>query len=326
LTASARTIVALFALVAVAASLVLQVDRAGSSGETTSVARSSVLLIVRLQDGPMAAAVAAGGDRPGAAIALPSSVSLTIPGQGEATVAQAATLPGPEAIAAVSNLLGVWISHYAITEGARLAERIDREGGLSVSGERMSGGEVVAALGEPDAVAAWREILGALLRDTGPWRADDVSEADDAVTVERLLSSAGEAPVTTLSTIEVPGGLSRIDDAGAAATLRAFGREARPIPAIVLNGNGVPGVGQDAAALLIPAGFRIASSGNASSFDHPVTLVVANRAEDQPAAERARAALGLGSVSVAAVPSGLASVTIVLGRDFHEGSGGSAGG
>jgi hypothetical protein len=317
LTASARAIVALFALVSVAAGIVLQVDRAGSSAEGMSVARSSVLVVVRLPDGPMAAVIAAGGDRPGAAIALPPSVSLTIPGQGEATLGQAATLPGPEAIAAVSNLLGVWISHYAITDGARLAERIDREGGLSPSGEPMNGGEVVAALGEPDALATWREVLRALVSDAGPWRVEDLAETDDAVAVERLLSSAGDAPVTTLATTEVPGGLAQVDDAAVATTLRAFGRDARPIPVIVLNGNGVPGVGQHAAALLIPAGFRIVSSGNASSFDHPVTLVVANGPDEEPAAERARAALRLGRVSVAAVPSGLASVTIVLGKDFH---------
>jgi LytR cell envelope-related transcriptional attenuator len=312
-----RPVVALLALGAAATGLLFQVQRWGSSADATPVERSSVLLVVRLPAGPLMAAVAAGGGRPGTAVTVPPSVTLTVPGQGDGTAADAAQLPGPPAVAAASNLLGVWIPHYAITDGIQLAERIDREGGLSLFGERVSGRGVLSALAAPGRLATWREVVRALLWTPDPWRAQDFTDTDDVAAVERLLSAAGQVEVTPLPTHRIPGGLLEIDDRAAAAALAPFGRRAsEPIPVIVLNGSGLPGVGQVAAERLIPAGFRIVSSGNASAFDHKVTLVVASGPDEQGLAVRAQAALGVGRVSVAGVPSGLASVTIVLGKDF----------
>jgi hypothetical protein len=318
-----RSVVALLALAA-ATGLVFQVQRWGSSADAPSLERSSVLFVVRLPTGPLLAVVAAGGERAGAAVTVAPSVTLTVPGQGQGTGADAALLPGPPAVTAVSNLLGVWVPHYAITDGARLAARIDREGGLPLFGERVTGRGVLSALAAPGRLANWREVVRALLGASDPWRAADFTDTDGAPTVERLLSAAGQIEVTPLPTRRVPGGLLEIDDDAAATALEPFGRRVpAPVPAIVLNGSGLPGVGQEAAERLIPAGFRVVSSGNASAFDHEETLVVANGADEQALAERARAALGLGRVSVAGVPSGLASVTIVLGKDFPPDGGGS---
>jgi LytR cell envelope-related transcriptional attenuator len=313
-----RTVVALVALAGAATGLAWQLERGGADASARLPGRSELLVVVRLPSGPLVAAIVAGGDRNGAAITIPPSAMLTIPGQGQATVAEAAALPGPPAAAAISNLLGVWIPHYAITDGTTLAARIDREGGLSLFEQRLSGRGVLSALEEPGRLTTWREVLRALLWGADPWRASDFTDADDPALAGRLMTAVGRVAVTPLPTSRVPGGLLQIDDATSTPVLRAFGRAtASPVPVVVLNGSGVPGVGEAAAARLIPAGFRVVDSGNASSFGHPRTLVVANTVEDRPLAERAQAALGVGSVSVAGVPSGLSAVTIVLGKDYR---------
>lgn len=56
------------------------------------------------------------------------------------------------------------------------------------------------------------------------------------------------------------------------ALVEAFGGPAtEAVPVIVLNGNGVPGIGEAVAERIIPGGFRVAVSQNASDFDHAET-------------------------------------------------------
>ena len=95
----------------------------------------------------------------------------------------------------------------------------------------------------------------------------------------------------------------------------AFGTEA-PISAIVQNGNGAPGVGEEVGRRIIPAGFRVVLSQNAATFDLPTTDVIANGDENLGAARAARKALGVGKVGVSQVPSGIGDITIVVGKDF----------
>jgi hypothetical protein len=100
------------------------------------------------------------------------------------------------------------------------------------------------------------------------------------------------------------------------ALVDAFGGPAEEaVPVIVLNGNGVPGIGELVAERILPGGFRIAVSDNASSFDHDETLVVVGSPNDVGLGQRVRDLLGVGSVSVS-VGSGIAPVTVVVGRDF----------
>jgi hypothetical protein len=82
----------------------------------------------------------------------------------------------------------------------------------------------------------------------------------------------------------------------------------------VLNGNGLPGTGEAVAELIIPGGFRVAVSQNASAFDHAETLIVVGSPHDVALAERVRDLLGVGSVSVSV--GWIAPVTIVDGKDF----------
>jgi polyisoprenyl-teichoic acid--peptidoglycan teichoic acid transferase len=88
----------------------------------------------------------------------------------------------------------------------------------------------------------------------------------------------------------------------------------------VLNGIGVPGVGQEVAGLLAGDGFRVVLSGNAQSFGERRTLIVAYdlSLEGQAVADRARDLLGVGHVQVSSQAQGIVDLTIVVGKDFQE--------
>jgi anionic cell wall polymer biosynthesis LytR-Cps2A-Psr (LCP) family protein len=84
----------------------------------------------------------------------------------------------------------------------------------------------------------------------------------------------------------------------------------------ILNGNGEPEIGLAVAKLLVPAGFRIADTGNASSFGFRRTRIVVYREADLPVAQRIRALLGLGQIEIGLARQTIVDVTIVVGRDF----------
>ena len=86
----------------------------------------------------------------------------------------------------------------------------------------------------------------------------------------------------------------------------------------VLNGNGVPGIGQEVADQLVGEGFRVILSGNARRLNYRKTLVIAydNSEEGIALAERARDLLGVGEVQVSAQQQGIVDLTIVVGKDF----------
>ncbi len=84
----------------------------------------------------------------------------------------------------------------------------------------------------------------------------------------------------------------------------------------VLNGNGEPETGLSVAALLVPAGFRIADTGNARSFDFKRTKIIVYRETDLPIAVRIRDLLGLGAIEISRTQQTIVDVTVVVGRDF----------
>ncbi len=86
----------------------------------------------------------------------------------------------------------------------------------------------------------------------------------------------------------------------------------------ILNGNGVPGIGQKVAERLIGEGFRVILSGNARRLDYAKTLIVTYDSSDAGTAlaERARQLLGVGEVQVSAQRQGIVDLTIVVGEDF----------
>jgi LCP family protein required for cell wall assembly len=100
-----------------------------------------------------------------------------------------------------------------------------------------------------------------------------------------------------------------------------FGHVRRPQEEVrvqVLNGNGVPGIGQKVAERLIGHGFRVILSGNARRLNYQKTLIVTydRSPEGQALAERARGLVGIGEVQVSAQQQGIVDLTIVIGKDF----------
>ena len=86
----------------------------------------------------------------------------------------------------------------------------------------------------------------------------------------------------------------------------------------ILNGNGLPGIGQQAAERLVGEGFRIALTGNAPRLDYRRTRIVTydDSAEGIETARIARRLLGVGRVQVSAQEQGSVDLTIVIGKDF----------
>ncbi|WP_108665449.1 LCP family protein [Euzebya rosea] len=99
------------------------------------------------------------------------------------------------------------------------------------------------------------------------------------------------------------------------------GGGAEAVPIQVLNGVGVPGVGQQVDAALEGLGFRIVLSDNAPDFDHDVTQIVIydETAAMVAAAEQVRAAMGVGTILVSRQPQSVVDLTIVVGADFTGG-------
>ena len=276
------------------------------------------LVVIRTEAGPFAGVVGSTGGDDGALV-LPTRIRVTIPGQGEGTLADALELPPEQAATTVANLLGLWVDHTVAFGRARLAGIVDREQGIDVGGTLLMGDEVIALLeeaGEGEA-SAFQLVLGGLLGSEIEWSATDLPEADAPSAVLGELEAVQGAPVTILPSIEAATDIYRAEpEAIRAALVESFGGPDREvIAAVVLNGSGVPGIGELVAELIVPDGFRVVISDNASSFDHDETLVVVGSADDVALGERVRDLLGVGSVNVS-VASGIAPVTIVVGKDF----------
>ena len=134
---------------------------------------------------------------------------------------------------------------------------------------------------------------------------------------ERFLRSIPVSP------LEVPGNLLYVaDEIELAAFVAEVAGAAAPaedeVRVQVLNGNGVPGIGQEVASLLVGEGFRVILSGNARRLDHEQTLVITydDSADGLALAERARELLGTGEVQISGQEQGIVDLTIVVGKDF----------
>ena len=295
-------------------------ERAQSEPEPTAPQGKELALVtVRTHDALLPAVVGNTGFGTTGALVIPPSAMVVVPGQGESTVADALQLGPRQAATAVSNLLGVWIDDTATVDASQVAALTDETDGVVIGGDATGGAEVSSMLAEPDpgATAALQIVLKALAQAGATWDASDLAEAHNGGHVVDALSAVSGSNVVTLQADEVASGVFRSSpEQVSQALVDAFGGPAaEATPVIVLNGNGVPGIGEQVAERLIPGGFRVAVSQNASEFDHPETLIVVGSPDDVALAERVRDLLGVGSVSVS-VGSGIAPVTVVVGEDF----------
>ena len=127
----------------------------------------------------------------------------------------------------------------------------------------------------------------------------------------------------TVTALEVPGNRLYASDA---AELASFVQEVVGDDAgnetqtrvQILNGNGVPGIGEEVASKLVGEGFRVILSGNAKRLDYEKTLIITydSSPEGQALARRAEELLGLGEVQVSTQDQGIVDLTIVVGKDF----------
>jgi polyisoprenyl-teichoic acid--peptidoglycan teichoic acid transferase len=86
----------------------------------------------------------------------------------------------------------------------------------------------------------------------------------------------------------------------------------------VLNGNGIPRIGERVAERLQPGGYRVVLTGNADRFTHEVTRIVVydDTPEDLAVARDIQERLGVGEIERSGTPQSVVDVTIVVGQDF----------
>ncbi len=160
-----------------------------------------------------------------------------------------------------------------------------------------------AALGESDATPEEHaEFLAALAE----LPAEDVT----LTTLPVRPISAGDSELYATDAAELA---SFVDE-----TIGLAGDAPAEVRVQVLNGNGVPGIGQEVGDELVGEGFRVILSGNARRLNYRETLIITydNSEAGVALAERARELLGVGEVQVSAQQQGIVDLTIVVGKDF----------
>jgi hypothetical protein len=315
---------------------------AASRVESPPPAQSSLAVLAVRGDPALAAVIGSGEDPPPAVVSLPSEMTFTVPGQGDGTIDEAISLEGSSFRVAVSNLLGVWVDHFAVMDREGLVALVDRVGGIGVDlqeafeteeetldpGEvRLTGEQVDEYLNVHGRATElrWQLVLQGLLAKRAILLQSDLVETDDASAVADILGDAKGSAVQQVPVEDLGGDLQdpliKADPEELPGFVSAaFGEgSGGSVPVIVVNGNGEPGVGESVAAKIVPAGFRVVLSQNADRFDHETTAVIASGDEHLEAARRVQEALGVGEVQVTRVPSGLADVTIVVGKDYGRG-------
>lgn len=88
----------------------------------------------------------------------------------------------------------------------------------------------------------------------------------------------------------------------------------------ILNGNGVPGIGESVAGRLDMEMFQVVNSANADNFEHPDTVILAYK--DDPdtvhAAELVKNALEVGRIEFRPRTQDISDLTIIVGKDYAQ--------
>jgi hypothetical protein len=339
---SRRRMIAVLAAVAVAGAAAWQLGRGGGSGANDlrasrtgpglAVSDEALAISVRGAAVPLMAVI--GGGASPSVLTIPPELSLEIPGVGSGSTEDVVAQSGAAMRTSISNTLGMWVDHYAVLGLDGLASAVDRGGGLAVTmpgpatlgsatvgpGEvTLTGAQVREYLGidGPNAFTRWEVVLSGITAAPLRVQDGDLESTDDLAGTNAALLGAKGATIATFPTTFVTG-KTRVPDYGELDGLMVsrFGAPRPAVPVLVQNGAGRPGLAAKVAALIVPKGFRVVLSQNADDFDHRTTEVVASGEEHVADADRARKALGVGVLAVTRVPSGLADVTIVIGKDF----------
>jgi hypothetical protein len=314
----------------------LRRDPGPSDANAVTETSPTVLALAVRGRRPLSAVVSVGGASAPTAVSLPEEVVFVVPGQGELSAADAARLPGGAFRTGMSNLFGTWADHYGVLDRDTLTALVDRSGGIQVNLSEafesesglvgpgtvtMTGPQVNDYLGieGPDLDLHWDLVLQGLFAEELLMLPGDLLESDDALAVSDTMQAAKGAgvqalPVNVLQSLTTPD-YPAIDDLVGGLVGRSG---PGPFPAIVTNGSGKPGVGQTVGARIIPAGFRVVISDNAERFGRAETDIQADGEAALPLAETVHEALGVGEVVIQEIPSGLAEVTILVGKDLSK--------
>ena len=180
--------------------------------------------------------------------------------------------------------------------------------------------------------AVWEAVLAAAGVDTGVVDAIAAGAANGELAAGVIAAVATSSPQVTLIPVERSAGAGgtdgfTIDTSNVAGFVQSrishleLGDVPRP-RVEVLNGNGRLQATRPLVAALVRAGFRVVRTDNAVRFDFVETLVIAQGNDSRPAAERAAAAIGIGSLQVELTsPSGVVDVSIIVGQDVPAGEG-----
>jgi LytR cell envelope-related transcriptional attenuator len=273
------------------------------------------------------AILASGGGIDPVAVGVPTYTVVSIPGHGLGTVADAARTGDAELVSTtVQNLVQVPFDLAVATTTADLQSLVDRVGGIDVGSKHFAGQQAVGYLFKGVEESAelrflrWQEIVTGLLAAL-----EDRPDALDGVVPEAAVpmfmgAASSETDVVALPVQDVGAGLARpVAESVAALVSERFvvpGQAGGEVRLVVLNGNGIPGIGEAVTRALVPAGFRLVSSQNAPAFDVKTTTIVASTEEFLDEARLARELLGVGDVYLGEQPTGVADVSVVIGRDF----------
>jgi hypothetical protein len=271
--------------------------------------------------------LASGGGIEPVALGVPTHMVVSIPGHGLGTVADAARTGDAELVSTtVQNVLQVGFDAEVATTTADLGRLVDRVGGIDIGSEHLAGKQAVAYLlgGQEELeeleFLRWQEIVGGLLAAL-----EDRPDALPGIIPDEALpmfvaAATSETDVVGLPVLDVGAGLARpVPESVSALVAERFivaGEAGEEVRLVVLNGNGTPGIGEAVTRALVPAGFRLVSSQNAPAFDVKTTTIVASTEEFLDEARLARELLGVGDVFLGDQPTGVADVSVVIGRDF----------
>jgi hypothetical protein len=90
-----------------------------------------------------------------------------------------------------------------------------------------------------------------------------------------------------------------------------------PIRVIILNGNGVPGIGRKAADRLVGKGFKILDVRNAENFDHEKTEIRLYNKSAEKVARQLADSLKVGRLVNQNMAQDVTDIVIVVGKDFN---------
>jgi hypothetical protein len=224
-------------------------------------------------------------------VSVPGGTFVEVPGQGFERASDALKT-GPETVmATVGNLFGVPVEKYVILE----------VGDYKALTDTGVGGVLFARPVETNVTDEERARLAKIAAAVPP---------GDALVVPlpvKTISIAGEVYFEAQK--------KQIADVLKAWWGVQDTPEKRAVRIKILNGNGLPGVGGDAAKVLIKAGFRVVDTSNARDFRYAKTKVIVYRASKAQVSQ-IRKLLGVGQVEASRLEQDVVDVVVVLGKDY----------